>query len=879
MCHQLWLKRLRLHATDRTLLRVALGLSTAGACFVYRYEQAWAQTANVEVVPPTVLTHVNAEYPSSALAAREHADVVVAVTVDVDGHVSKTDILQSGGVDLDEAAIIAVRQWTFVPAKRRGVPIASRIRIPFHFAPPAPPPEMVAPPPSAEPTLPSRMAVQQAPSAPKAAAAPIPSKGAPDMEVTVTERLVAPYRGASDFNITVGELRNVPRQNATEYLKLAPGILLTNEGGEGHAEQVFMRGFDAREGQDVEFSVGGVPINESGNLHGNGYADTHFIIPELIGSLRVVEGPFDPRQGNYAVAGSANYELGLDKRGLTAKYTAGSWDTQRLLLTWGPNGESTHTFGGAEIYSTQGYGQNRDAQRATGMGQYEGRLGTNGSYRITGAAYATHYHSAGVIRQDDYDSGKIGFYDSYSILLHQAVKPGGDASRFSISADVETRKGNETFSQQVFVIDRDMRLLEDFTGYLLDVQLPLQSLHDQRGDMIDLHVHELTLGARGASRLTGTVFGLEQQLEVGYFARGDTVTGTQQRMAAATGYPYMTDTDLTSNLGDIGLYADANLKLLPWLAFRGGVREDLLVFRVNDLCAVQSVAHPSPSTPLDQSCLSEADRGLPREPNQPASTSSIALLPRASLIVGPLKHFSYSLSYGKGVRSVDPSYITQDVKTPFASVVAYEGGITYANTVGDMSLVGRSIFFETHVDKDLIFNETVGRNVLGVGTTRTGWVGALRLTGVHFDESANLTLVRSAYDDTHLLVAYVPDAVLRSDSVYVTELPVTIGERPVRATAGAGITYVGPRALPFGQRSDSIFTTDLTASLLWTNFELGLSVTNLFDARYRLGEYNYASNWNPPGSGQQPSLVPERQFTAGPPRGIFGHFAINFQGT
>jgi len=26
-------------------------------------------------------------------------------------------------------------------------------------------------------------------------------------------------------------------------------------------------------------------------------------------SLRVVEGPYDPRQGNFAVAGSADYEL------------------------------------------------------------------------------------------------------------------------------------------------------------------------------------------------------------------------------------------------------------------------------------------------------------------------------------------------------------------------------------------------------------------------------------------------------------------------------------------------------------------------------------------------------------------------------------------
>ena len=82
-----------------------------------------------------------------------------------------------------------------------------------------------------------------------------------------------------------------------------------------------MRGFDAHDGQDIEFTVGGVPINESGNLHGNGYSDTHFIIPELVESLHIVEGPFDPRQGNYAVAGSADYELGLAERGMSARYT------------------------------------------------------------------------------------------------------------------------------------------------------------------------------------------------------------------------------------------------------------------------------------------------------------------------------------------------------------------------------------------------------------------------------------------------------------------------------------------------------------------------------------------------------------------------------
>ena len=32
-----------------------------------------------------------------------------------------------------------------MPAMRDGKPVASRIKIPFHFAPPAPPPEIVTP--------------------------------------------------------------------------------------------------------------------------------------------------------------------------------------------------------------------------------------------------------------------------------------------------------------------------------------------------------------------------------------------------------------------------------------------------------------------------------------------------------------------------------------------------------------------------------------------------------------------------------------------------------------------------------------------------------------------------------------------------------------
>jgi TonB family protein len=840
-----------------------------------------AQAADT-IVPPHVRTQVAPAWPPN-LPNDHDLDVIVIVTVAADGTVLDAHVDDSVGADYDNAAIEAVKHWQFDAATRNGQPIPARVRALVHFETPA-----HAPPPSGAPApAPPEAPDTATPVAPSTARARGPEAGAqtlasdaPDdpTEITVAGRARPPTRGASDFSVTVGELARVPRKNASDLLKLAPGVLLTNDAGEGHAEQVFLRGFDAKEGQDIEFSLAGVPINESGNLHGNGYADTHFIIPELVSSLRIVEGPFDPRQGNYAVAGSANFELGLAQRGFTAKYTGGSFGTERMLLLWGPDGESRGTLAGAEVYKTDGFGQNRDAQRATAMGQYEGRVGKEGSYRLLATAYSTHFHSAGVIREDDYQSGKIGFYDSYdqSTFASEKVPEGGDSSRYGLSADIESRSGNTTLTQQVFLTYRYLRLLENFTGFLLDVQEPLQSTHIQRGDMIDLNVNEVTLGARGSARWHATAFGQPQQIELGYFARGDVVSGVQQRIEAKTGVPYQTDADLDSRLSDIGLYADADLKLLHWLSLRGGVRSDFFGYGVTDNCAAHSVAHPSTTNPpIDQSCLTQQDFGRPREPDQRASTASIAVLPRASAIFGPFSGFSLSASYGQGIRSIDPSYVTQDVATPFASIKSYEGGASFAKQWDFASVSAQSIFFLTHVDRDLIFDETEGRNVLGVGTTRTGWSGATRVSGGFFDESLNLTLVKSEYDDTHLLVAYVPGVVLRSDTALFSNLALPSFGHSLKGALGLGATYVGPRALPYGERSNAIFTLDSSATVGWSHYELGLTITNLLDAKYRDGEFNYASDFH---SQAQPTLVPERAFTAGAPRGIFGNFAINFGG-
>ncbi|MGH7436787.1 MAG: hypothetical protein ACRENE_14025, partial [Polyangiaceae bacterium] len=398
-------------------------------------------------------------------------------------------------------------------------------------------------------------------------------------------------------------------------------------------------------------------------------------------------------------------------------------------------------------------------------------------------------------------------------------------------------------------------------------------------DLTDFHFDELTLGGRGFARWHGDAFGLRQELEGGYFARVDQTGSTQYRDTASNGDPYLTDADLRSTLADIGLYVDGNVRVTPWLSLRGGVRTDVFLFDVLDNCAATAAAgvgSPSKAHPeVDQPCLSELGQGVFREPIARASTGSSATMPRGSVVVGPFDHFEVTASAGSGVRSVDPSYVAQGLVTPFVSVQAQDLGVAYDAPLGPVSLAAKSVFFRTNSDQDLLFSQSEGRSTLATGSTRAGWSGSARALGSFFDASANATLVKATFDDTHLLVPYVPDLVVRGDLALFRDLPWRIGHEPVRATVGYGVSYVGERPLPYSQLSDVIFVSDASVGVGWGPWNVRLAAQNLFDARYKLGEYNYASDFHSQG---QATLVPERAFTAGAPRGVFVTFGITFGG-
>ncbi len=81
------------------------------------------------------LKNAQPRYPMYSRKMRQEGVVIVSAEVLTDGSANEVRVAASSGIKLlDEAALEAVKQWKFTPAKRDGVAYAQRLRIPVTFS-------------------------------------------------------------------------------------------------------------------------------------------------------------------------------------------------------------------------------------------------------------------------------------------------------------------------------------------------------------------------------------------------------------------------------------------------------------------------------------------------------------------------------------------------------------------------------------------------------------------------------------------------------------------------------------------------------------------------------------------------------------------------
>ncbi len=650
-----------------------------------------------------------------------------------------------------------------------------------------------------------------------------------DEEPKSTVRVQGTKRAGSASETTVERdvIRAAPHKTASDTLAVVPGVAVTQHSGQGKAHQIFFRGFDAAHGQDVEIWVAGAPVNEVSNVHGQGYADLHFVMPEVIERIESLPGTYDVRQGDFAVAGTMRFKLGYDEPGFTASGTAGMFGERRLFFAYAPPSGDGETFAAVEAQATSGFGESRAARRVSGIGQIAFDVGDVARIRLMSSLYAARFDSAGVLLLEDVRRGAVDPFSTYD------PKQGGDALRAQIVAEIQQAGPEDTKDRWAFApffIARSMKLRHDFTGYLVD---------PDNGDNTQQTNDAKTFGTTGSYTRRFDWLSPRDEVSIGMFARADWIDQDQVRLSRVSDRTTARLVDAEIQATDVAGWVETEVTAWQRLRMRAGLRADGLFYSALD--ALQE------------------DAGVER------SSMGFHLGPKASVDVMAVPGLNFLASFGTGFRSPQARSLADGEKTPFAEVISFEGGAR--GTVGP-ELDAKAAVFHTRLSKDLVFDEVLVRNEVTPPTARTGFtVEVTSRPTPWLTSSTSVTFTRAVFTDGDAefeegdLLPYTPQVVARSD-LGVSPRLATVLDRALVLKAGTGLSYLGARPLPFSEIGSDTFLVDATVGLRWREAELRADFYNLFDARWFDGEFSYASNFQ---RGAAAGLVPRTHVTVGQP--------------
>jgi outer membrane receptor protein involved in Fe transport len=693
----------------------------------------------------------------------------------------------------------------------------------------------------------SAASAQPAPPSSPESPPPEPPAAAKEVEVEVqgVRPLRAERRTASDFRVDRELIEAAPRKEGADVLRTAPGLSVGRGEGPAVAHSYTLRGFDAEHGQDIEFRVGGLPINQPSHVHGQGYADLGFLIEETVRELRVSEGVYDPKQGDFAVAGTIDIELGVDddERGIVLRSGYGSWNTFRQLVLWAPEDAQRETFGAVQYGRSDGYGEHRAGESASGTFQYGFGAGPL-RYRAIGILHAARADLAGVVRKDDIDSGRVCYHCAYP--YETARSQNAASSRALLGFFIEYRAQSGANAELGFFLDRShFRLEENFTGFTTrpGSEEAGSDLVEQlnRAQALGMTSRYRTAPYRPSPTLEGTV-------EVGAEGRFDVIDQAQGPLDPADPEASQRTLDAGIHGFELGVYGDLDFRFSRIVKARVGFRGDAVSYDVDD-----HLGAPSTTT---------------------RSAFGVALGPRTSVQVAPLSWLSLFAAYGEGFRSPQAT-VLEDDEAPFTKVRSADVGARF--DWGDplkLSVGG----YVTRLSDDVLFDaEEATLERIGPTQRLGAVVTFLSRPTDWLVESLSMTLVEATMlepapatpgepeepFEMGQKVPFVPPLVVRADLGAVHTLFERVGPERLDGRAGLGFSFLAPRPLPAGERTAPVALLDASVGLAWGPVDLGLEVTNLLDRGYAEEEHVFVSDWD---EGPAETPEPARHLAAGAPR-------------
>ncbi len=287
-------------------------------------------------------------------------------------------------------------------------------------------------------------------------------------ELVSLETIVLESGAASKFStISKIDLDLKPVRNTQELMRLVPGLFIAQHAGGGKAEQIFLRGFDVDHGTDVKVSVDGMPVNMVSHAHGQGYADSHFIIPETINNIDFGAGPYYTQHGDFNTAGYVAFSTFKNIPKSLVQVEGGRFNTFRTLAMIDlikKNKDKQSAYIAGEFNYTDGPTINKqNFNRFNVFGKYNAVISPATQFTFSASAFKSKWDASGQIPERAVNDGTIERFGSID------PSEGGNTERYNANLVLLTQFINgSTWQNQAFYSRYKFNLYSDFTFFAND---------------------------------------------------------------------------------------------------------------------------------------------------------------------------------------------------------------------------------------------------------------------------------------------------------------------------------------------------------------------------------------------------------------------------
>lgn len=641
---------------------------------------------------------------------------------------------------------------------------------------------------------------------------------------SVTVTAARPYSAASDARFRAADFALRPRSSAQDMLRAVPGLIIAQHAGGGKAEQIFLRGFDADHGTDVNISVDGAPVNMVSHGHGQGYADLHFIIPETIEQVDVVKGPYFARYGDLTTAGAVTFITADSLKENLVKLEGGQFDTYRAvtLLRTPASASGLQAYFGGEVYGSKGYfDAPQDFHRLNLFAKVHAPLAGNGSISGSVSSFGAGWDASGQIPQRAIDRGETGRFGAIDSL------EGGATSRTTALVRYKSG-GSAPLTITGSYTDYRFRLYSNFTFFAAD---------SIRGDMIEQTDSRSILALKAENDILYDFAGVPMRTRFGADLRNDDIQVGLYHDSARVRLE--TTREARIHQRQIGPYAEQEI-ILPWAQILLGLRADYFNFDVEN---------------LKESGV--APEGLAQQ---------FVLSPKANIAVPVGDAFAVFLNSGFGFHSNDARDVVQEgEKRTLPRAFGAEIGLRYETP--DRMFAGSAAAWMLDLESELVYVGDAGETEASGKTRRQGIDLEARLTPVDWlslGVDATISRGRSVDDpEGENFIPLAPNFTLSADAIAKFD--------PFSAALRLRMVDDRPANETNSVQAKGYSILDASASYQIGMVELFVNVENLLDVEWNEAQFDTESRL--PG---EPKPVSELHFTPGTPRSIRGGVAVRF---